>query len=317
MCRQIFLTGLAAAILLSGCKLHKDEPVAQQKSIGRILDAAFQVKKRVGDVATHVSRVRVGVNDAIKKGLREDEFRGVVESVVMGGSKGIAEFKAAGIRKIFDDYVATSGEMGERLANKMNALPPAAESELGIKFAAPEVDYTEAAAFLKKHTDIADDKIFARLVEQQGKHLDDFAEAVATNHRLADAVQLELSLDSSYDLLKGMGISAEELASELKVSSNDFYIEKVVFNSATKNPTDGYKFLQELSGVDVYDEAHALDLLLRRGNDGKFAYETFPSSQEFKRLGNPFDKRFNKPILSGKYDKEVSSDYLRQFYAAD
>lgn len=316
MCRQFFLMGLAAVLLLTGCKLYKDEPVAQEKNIGRILDAAFQVKKRVGDLATHISRVRDGVNNAIKKGLREDEFRGVVESVVMGGSKGINEFKQAGISKIFDDYVATSGEMGERLANKMNALPPAAKSELDIKFAAPGVDYTEAAAFLKKHTDIADDKIFARLVEQQGKHLDDFAEAVATNHRLADAVGLELALDSSYNLLKGMGISAEELASELKVSSNDFGIE-MIFNSATKNPTDGYKFLQELSGVDVYDEAHVLELLLRRGDDGKFAYETFPSSNEFKRLGNPFDKRFNKPILSGKYDKEVSSDYLRQFYAAD
>ena len=54
MCRQIVLVGLAAAILLSGCKLQKEEPVAQQKSVGRILDAAFQGRKGLEDVATYV-----------------------------------------------------------------------------------------------------------------------------------------------------------------------------------------------------------------------------------------------------------------------
>jgi len=314
MSRQIILTGLATAVLFTGCKLHKDEPVAQQKSIGRILDAAFQVKKRAGDLATHVARVRIGVENAISKGLREDQFRGVVESVVMGGSKGISEFKKAGIRKIYGDFIETSGEMAQRLHDKMNALPPAVKSELDVKFAVPGVDYTEAAAFLKKHTDIADDKIFARLVTKLGKNLDDFAEAVATNHRLADAVGVELAIDSSYGL-KRMGISAEEMAAELKVSSNDFSIEEIVFNSATKNPMDGYKFVQALSGVDVYDEAHALDLLLRRGNDGKFAYEKPVSSVEFKKLGNPFDKRFNKPIISD--DPKYASNHLRIFYKGD
>ena len=121
-----------------------------------------------------------------------------------------------------------------------------------------------AAAFLKRHTDIADDKIFARLVEQQGKNLDDFAEAVATNHRLADAVGVELASDSAYGL-KRLDISAEQIASELKVSSANFNLGEIVFTTSTKDTASGYKFIQELSDVDVYDEAYALHLLLHRG----------------------------------------------------
>ena len=172
-----------------------------------------------------------------------------------------------------------------------------------------------AAAFLKRHTDIADDKIFARLVEQQGKNLDDFAEAVATNHRLADAVGVELASDSAYGL-KRLDISAEQIASELKVSSLDYRLGEIVFTTSTKDAASGYKFIQELSGVDVYDEAYALHLLLHRGRDGKFAYQIL-RAEEIKKLGNPFERKFTKPVLSGKYDKGWSSGYLRQFYEAD
>ena len=44
MYRQIFLVGLAMAFVFTGCLLRKDQPVAEQKSFGRILDEAFKGK---------------------------------------------------------------------------------------------------------------------------------------------------------------------------------------------------------------------------------------------------------------------------------
>ena len=314
MYKSIVLVGLTTAAMLSGCLVRKDEPVAQQKNIGRILDAAFQGKKGLQSLGYYASRVSDIVKRAHTGGLREDQLRELAAAVVSGGSKAINNFKKTGISKVFDEFVATSAEMTQRVQKKIDALPPPVKSELETKFAVGGVDHTEAAAFLKQHTDIADDKIFARLVEQQGKNLDDFAEAAATNHRLADAVGVELASDSAYGL-KRLDISAEQMASELKVSTVDFHLGEIVF-STSKGASSGYRFIQELSGVDVYNEAYALHLLLHHGGDGKFAYQTL-SAEEIKKLGNPFDKRFTKPVLSGKYDKNWSSGYLRQFYETD
>ena len=134
---------------------------------------------------------------------------------------------------------------------------------------------------------------------------------VLTNHRLADAVTAELQARGT---LKKLGIEAEEVASELKVSSSEFDIEETVFVDYAKKSTDGYRLLQELSGVDIYYELHVLDLLLRRGPDGKFAYEAL-SAQEIKNLSKPpFYTRFTKPIFSGKYIEGQSSEHLREFY---
>lgn len=313
MYRQFFLAGLAAAVLFSGCKLQKDEPVAQEKSIGRILDTAFQGKVAAREFEYYTSRISKLVEGALIRGVREDQLSELAEMVVKSGSKGINNFKQDVIRKIFYDFVETSKEMGQRLSNKIEALPPSVKIEFEAKMGTADADYAVAAAFLRKHTDIADDKIFARLVEQQGKNLDDFAEAVVTNHRLADAVGAELANKGRYYGLEGLNISAEQISSELKISSKDFYLEKILFTTSTKKTTDGYKFLQELSGVDVYDEAHVLDLLLRRGKDGKPVYQTL-SAEEIKKLGNPFDKKFTKPIINGKYSERWSSEHLREFY---
>lgn len=317
MNRQFFLAGLALALMFAGCKLHKEEPVAQQKNVGRILDEALKGKKLLQDVPTHISKVRSGVKAAMSGRLSVGRFKDMVDSVLMGGSKAITEFKLAPLRNVFDEYVAITQEMTHRLAGKMEALPPAVKNELNVSLARPDVNYTEAAAFLKKHTDIANDKIFARLVERLGHNLDEFAEAVATNHRLADAARAEFA-SANYDF-KGLPYSPEQIVSEMKISSKDFSLEKIVLNTATDNPTDGYKYIQELSGVDVHDEAHVLDLLLRRGNDGKFAYESL-SAAEIKKLGNPFDKKFIEPFPDPALWPDATKympEHLREFYKAD
>jgi len=316
MNRQIFLVVLATAFVFTGCLLRKDQPVAEQKSIGRVLDEAFKGKRALQNLGHYTSRINRLVEGALIRGLREDQIRELVEAVVKTGSKGINNFKKAGFVKIFDEYVDTSSKLAQRIADKVNALPPPIKSELNVNFAVPNPDYRELAAFLKTHTDIADDKIFARLVKEQGEHLDDFAEAVATNHRVADAVGAEIANNSGNYGLKQLGISAEQITSELKVSSDDYFLKEIMFTTPDPDPLAGYKFLQELTGVDIGDEAAVLELLLRRGDDGKFAYQKL-SPEEIKALGNPFDKHFTKPIINGKYSEAWSSEHLQQFYKAD
>ena len=310
MHRQIFWTGLAAVVLLCGCLPHKEEPVAQQKSIGRVLETAFQGKRGLQSLSLYAGKVAELTEVALTRGLREDQLRELATAVISGGSKGINNFKKAGIIKFIGEFTVVNTEIAKRMLRKIEGLSEPLKQELDkLAATAPE----EAAAFMKKHTDIGDDEVFKRLVEQLGKNLDDFAEVVATNHRLADAVAVELASDSSYGLKK-LGISAEQLASELKVSSADFLIDEAVFVSSAKNPADGYKFMQELSGVDVYDEASVLDLLLRKGKDGKHVYLNF-SREDLIKLGNPFDKRFTKPIIST--DPKYASEHLREFYKTD
>jgi len=317
MSRQIFLIGLATAIMFTGCLLRKDQPVAEEKSIGRVLDEIAQGKKfGYKGVAFHVERVELSVVSALRNGgLGIVVLRQLAENVVMGGSKAIKTFKTAAVSKIFDKFANTSAQIAIRMGDKINALPAAIKSELDVKFAVQNPDYKEIAAFLKTHTDIADDKIFARLVKEQGEHLDDFAEAVATNHRLADVVGAEIGNRPIIYGVDGAGISAEKITSELKISSDDYFLKEIMFETPNKSDTiAGYKFVQELTGVDIGDEAAVLELLLRRGDDGKFAYQKL-SPEEIKALGNPFDKHFTKPLLTT--DPKYAEDYLQQFYKTE
>ena len=305
MCRQIVLVGLAAAILLSGCKLQKEEPVAQQKSVGRILDAALPSGAFV-NLTSKLRKVRDLVSGAHYRGLEEHEFRKLVDSLMESGSEGIKHFKLLPVSQVLDKFTKTTRELSQRLGNKIDRLSLPQKKELDRL---AEADSVAAAAFLKKHTDIADDKIFARLVESQGNNLDDLAGWVVTNHRLAEAVTVQLEAGGH---LKRLGISADQVASELKVSSSEFGIEDIVFANSTKNTTDGYKFLQELSGVDVYDEASVLAMLLHRGEDGKHLYLHF-SPEVIKKLGNPFDKVFTMPVIIHNPKFDNYTGYLQEF----
>ena len=309
MCRQIFLTGLATVILLSGCLVRQNQPVAQEKSLGRLLDEAFGKGARG---AAKLTREADKVSKLIKKSthtaLREDEIRDLASAVMSSGSKGIDNFKTEGLNKVFDEFVDKANQMGERLATRLDALSPQLRSEVNNMILSK--NFAGAAELLKKHSGIADDRAFKRLVKSYGESLDNFAEAVADNHRLADVVAAELASDSSYGLKK-LGISAEHMAAELKVGLKDFNLDAIIAPAGT-DPAQSYKFLQEVSGVDVYHEAAHLELMLRRGEDGKHVYLTL-SDEQIKKLGNPFDKDFTKPVISSNYD-HMSGEYLLNIY---
>jgi len=330
MCRQIFMTGLAMTFLFMGCLLRKDQPVAEQKSIGRILDELAQGKKfGFEGAATHAKRVEYRVGQALDRGLREDHFRMLTKDIVMGGSEAIKEFKKASIRKIFDEFAKTSDEISERMVRIIDELPKEARYEieaLALSKVEHSVSSVEAVALnLKLHANIADDKIFVRLVNKQKKNLDEFAEAVATNHRLADAVGAEIANDASNYGLKKLGVSAEQISSELKLSSTDFDLDKIVFSYdrwgnvriipiGLDSTTEGYKFLQMLSGVNIDEEAKALDLLLRRRGGDDYDYKIL-GDEKIKEMGIPFEKYFTRPIFTT--DPKHASKHLLQFYKTD
>ena len=269
MCRQILAAGLATAILFTGCLLRKDQPVAQEKSIGRTLDEVFgqgtRGAKKLADEAKTVGRL---VDKAQRRSLREDEMRDLINAIVSGGSKGINSFKTRGISKILDDFKKSSADVQKKLNSKIDELPEPAKNEFRLK------DTAEKVEFMKKNTNIANDRIFKRLVKSQDKLLEKFNKAVATNHRLADAVGVEIANTPGNYGLKTLRISAEQLSSELKVSSNDFFAFHLHFATSPKGDVaEGYKLYQELAGINVYDKASELDKLLRSSAAGKYGRE--------------------------------------------
>jgi len=316
MCRQVFLIGLAMAIMFTGCLLRKDQPVAEQKSIGRVLDEAFKGRKGLQSQEAYISAVRPNLQRGLTEGFDRNKLDSLGTVIIRGGSQGIVAFKTALISKIFDEFAVTSDMIAKRITSYYDLLSPSVRTEVDVKLFGADLNYLEAVALLKKHTGIADDKVFARLVKKQGEHLDELAEGVATNHRVADALGAEIASRPDHFALKMSGVSVEEFTSELKVSSDDFFLKEIMFNTPDKsNPLAGYKFVQELSGVDIGDEAAVLELLLRRGDDGKFAYQKL-SAEEIKALGNPFDKHFTKPILADD-PKLAADDYLLQLFKAN
>jgi len=312
MSRQILAPGLAMTIVFTGCLLRKDQPVAEQKNLGRILDMAVK-GKGVRGIADYAGIVRNLIEQALSKGLREDQLRVLADAVVNGGSEGIKQFKFTSLRKTLNEFIKINLEINQKLASKIDELPPPLKSEALRLDAMDNTDPVLFAALLKKNTGIADDKIFKRLVNTQGELLDDLAEGILTNHRLADAVGAELASDSSYGL-KQLGLSTEQISSELKLSSTDTGLQTVLFTTNKSDPLVGYKIFQELSGVDVHDEAAVLKWLLQRGKDGKHVYLNF-SPEDLKQLGEPFDKVFTKPIITT--DPKLASEHLRAFYEAD
>ena len=266
MNRQIFLIGLATVIVFTGCLLRKDQPVAQEKSVGRILDEVFgQGTRSATKLAEEAKEVSKLVKKAQRKSLQENEMRDLISAVVSGGSKAIDSFKTTGISKILDDFKNRSADVQKRLYSKIDTLPQPVKNEFMLK------DIAEKVVFLKTHTNIANDRTFKRLVKAQGKLLDDFIKAVTTNHKLADAVGVEIANNSGNYGLKRLNISAEQISSELKVSSNDFFASHLHFATSQKGDVaEGYKLYQELFGIDVYNKASALDKLLRSSAAGKY-----------------------------------------------
>ena len=319
MYRLIILTGLAVAVLLAGCApARRDEPVSQDKSvralksIGRLLRESAQKLRGVEGIPFYKKKITRSL-DYLRGGqLGENQFSALVDSIEHGGEEAIRHFKLHPISSLFGRFTDNSEGMIKILQNKINGLSLSQKEELDRL---SMIDQSAAARFLKRHTDIADDKKFAELVRLQGLNLNRLNDAVIANHRLADAVAAELDVRG---VLRRVDISKEALSSDLKLNSTNFALRETVFS--TKNEADSYKFLQELSGVDVYKKGKVLHTLLTLGPDGKHLYRHL-SPAEIKEIGPPLGEVLTRGVINPHpavmRKPHLLPQHLREFYKTD
>lgn len=307
---QVFTAGLAMVGLLSGCIIRSEQPVAKEKGIGQLLDDIFSKgAKGAANFAEEAKKVDALVKKSTQTALKEDEVKQLARSVVRGGSEAIAAFKQAPIMKL-----GTAEELLTSLTNRIEAqlglLTPKQLNQL------EQLDSMDAVAFIKQHTNLADDKIVKKQVELLGKQIDEAAEAVADNHMLANAIGEEFHAALSGELLVSLmskSISPDRIVSELKLSLGDFSRNFGIRFDGSSGRDTPIKIIQEITGVDIWRETAHLELMLRRGDDGKAIYKKL-SASEVKRLGNPFDKNFTPPLISFKENMFAKDGYLLRVY---
>ena len=296
---QVFTIGLV--LVLAGCIVRSPEPVAQKKSLGKVLDDMF---KGVADVAQEARKVDTLVKKASKTALKEDEVKQLAGAVVRGGSEAIEAFKSPLFKnKRVASMTEISAAIYKRVEAYSNWLSPQQVKE--FEQIADSENITAMADFVKKNTNLADDKIFRRQVELHGEHLDEFAEMVADNHRLAGAVGAALADDVTF---KQLNIDPNDIAAELRIGRKSA-LDYIMIS-------DGgmwAQFIQEISGVDIWRESAHLELMLRRGGDGKPLYAKL-SKSEVEKLGNPFDEDFTEPVVEGIHFNTLSDEYMIWLY---
>ena len=340
MCRQIFLAGLAAAVLFSGCKLQKEEPVAKEKSAGRLLDAVF--KKFVKTGGRNSEKIVSLVKRSLSFGLEGPEIKLLVKALVTGGESGIRRFKMAGIADDIEAFRATKKEIGDRIQSKLRSMSDEAAQEYHdislkhdshIRREYADLDFDDSSSLveqamanvLMKNSDIADDKIFERLVKQQNSQLVDITEAIVGNHVLADAISADFVKEVSKTVGRTLNDSeVAEITSALKVNASDivdsvdsdYFLMVIQPPKKYKEIGSGYTELEKITGVAMLDKVAALDTLLEGGKLGWRTSDVL-TNDEIKHLGAPLSRNVFSGGVNNPYWDNSSSSVMRKLYGSN
>ena len=286
--RQI-LTGLIAIVLLAGCLVRLDDQTthAEQKSIGVLLDDMFRGMVKVTDELEKISSL---LNKVSAKPLTAAEVKQLGYAIIRGGSKAIDQFKL----HTFNDMLALYKKVvptNKRLEAAINGMSSKEQKAFNKLVAADNIP--AAATYLKENTHLGRDRIFSRHVKMHSIVLEDMAEVVADNHRLADAIAHTLVNDSMF---RELGIKADELAAELKLGAQDINLSSggTAFTEFISHKT---KIVEEMTGIDLWHEHASLELMLRRADDGKPIYTKITDAEDISYLARAFDKEFTDPVI--------------------
>ena len=194
---RVFVAGLVSVGLLSGCIIRSSEPVAKEKSLGRVLDDLFASGRvlRHGDEVEEVKKLTKKWDSAARSDVNFDDLKtfskhvddelvnGLIDAIIRGGDDAIAEFKRP-VVDIFNDIdVKMSSISRFRFAN------------------------TQAGEALVKEID---------------GDLDELWKRVALNHFLSEAMGEGLVLNKvANDADVGFSLRGDEFAAKLRVASSD------------------------------------------------------------------------------------------------
>lgn len=293
---QGLLVLLAAVSLLAGCLLRsaKTAPVTEQQSVGRGLDGLF---RGTTEIAGDVGKIKHLAKKSAVTALKKDEIKQLARSVVRGGSEAIAEFKSAAVGRI-DELIAGVVETTARRTRAAVATMANAQ-RTDYAYLLATNDFAGAAAYLKKHTNLARDRILKRQIELYNRHLDEVAEIIADNHVVANNIGQLLANDAA---VKKLGIEVDALVSQLKIGKKDTKLATI-----TDAVLADFRVTQQLTGIDLWDKLAHLELMLRRTDNGKPIYTEI---RNMRQLRWPFNKTFTMPV--GDIDK--NSNYLKHIY---
>lgn len=304
---QVFWVLLVALGLTTGCLLRQSAPVSKEKNIGRALDEfarGTDFAKGTEGWANASKNVRKLVEKSTAARLTDDEVGLLAANIMEGGSQAIRAFKHLPMMRVNDLTVELARNIAKRVKDGVSTMPPSQRQEYTRLFAANDAE--GVAAHLQKHTALGEDAILTRIAEWLGRSFDEAAETIADSHLVADAVAKQLKNNAT---LRTLGISADEIAAELKLGAKDFGLAA---NSGAGDVTDMLmSVVQKLTGVDVWREHIHLKLLLQRADDGKPAYEALSKAdlQKIREMGIPFDKDLTIPLVK-RDDQGQYLDFL-------
>ena len=304
--------GLVLVGLMVGCLVKKTDTFAEQKSIGRVLDELFERKavaldaengfwKRSLEVSVELNNVRNLLNKAWMNALTADEIKQLAGAVLRGGSRAIDDFKKSATERV-GELLRMEGII-KKTTEAIKTMPTEQQKKYFDLYKSG--DASSAAMYLKKHTNLAYDKMYMRQVTSLSQWLDEVAEAVVDNHKLANAVGQELATSS---ILKSTAINTDDIVADLKIDAK--YLGMPNFSGDVSLI---FKMIQDISGSDIWSELAYLQVLLRRTDSGKPIY-TKLQKYEVNELVNPYEKEFTPPVAN--YEK--TGEFLdKMFSTAD
>ena len=161
-------------------------------------------------------------------------------AVVKGGSESIAKFKGIPVNK-YNELNKSMDIISSKFGELLEISPDNLDKLLQLMSAGK---VKEAVAFLKRHTNITKDKNFLRQLQSLDEQLDEVAESVADNHRLANAVGNALDNDTIFKMRFAKaegGFNGEDVAAELKIGYKDLR-----YRSPDHDETNFIRLLDEL-----------------------------------------------------------------------
>ena len=304
MCGKVF--GMGIALLLAGCIIRSHQPVTEKKSIGRLLDDAFRGTVKVAD---EVAKVDSLVTKAAKTKLAQDEVEILMVAIVKGGSESIAKFMEVAIRKL-DEVGYSVNDVFEEFSTRVYFYPVEIKEELiNLRKNGKPLE----AANLIKQGNIAKDEGFLLQLQSLNKQLDEVAEAVADNHRLAASVGEALYNDTPFKMRFATaegGFNSDDVAFELMIGEKNLDVELLPFN-VNKDIYDIFRICDEIAGTNLWNKLAHIELMLKQADDGKPIY-TKISKDNLQKMGIPFDKNFTEPTV--RVVREGESSYLYKLY---
>lgn len=250
------LTGLF--VLLAGCLVKRQEPVTEEKSLGRALENLGK------NIDQSVFGAKIGGDFELKSlsrkllddSLAKDEIEELA-SLVIRSKQAIETFKAPALGKLESIYKSLRRSQ-EVLIKAVYGMPVSVQDEF-LKLLTSGKEKA-AAELLKKNAELPGVRraafFYGDYLQYHLKHQNELFsridKIIAANHSAADSVadvfrSESRAADRLKNILKRTGLTPKQLADEMKIVDRDFKLFTIYPAEVTKNQLRSFnKFLGDM-----------------------------------------------------------------------